>query len=268
MGIDSDGTVFNSMKIKHTDSFIPAALEVWNFDENTSKRFRKIEERINLYSPSRGINRFPGLLMAFEELGGIDGLEDFKRYINSDYPLSNTGLTEYMRENPSAFLDKVMTWSKLSDHLFLKGTKGLKPFEGVTRALGIIHLSADTMVVSAASSKGLTEDWERNGLLPDIDFMAGQEFGSKKEQLLYAQKRGYIPKNMLMIGDAPGDYEAAKEAGCCFYPIIPERESECWELLQNKYFGKFLCGEYCGKCEELLYDEFIESLSEGKQNAK
>lgn len=264
VGIDSDGTVFDSMKIKHTNSFIPAAVEVWNLDKKTSKQFKEIEERINLYSMNRGINRFPGLLMSFEELGEIDGLEDFKRYINSDYPLSNAGLAEYMQKNPSVFLDKVMAWSELSDRFFSDGTKNLKPFRAVSKALCTMHAVADIMVVSAASSKGLAEDWGRNGLLTEVDFTAGQEFGSKKEQLLFAKSAGYEPKNMLMIGDAPGDYEAAKAIGCCFYPIVPDRESKCWELLQSKYIEEFLCGKYYRDSEAELYCEFVKSLNGGK----
>lgn len=80
VGIDSDGTVFDSMKIKHTDSFIPAVIEVWDFDVKTAKRFAEIGERINLCSMNRGINRFPRLLMTFEELGETEGLG--YRYIN------------------------------------------------------------------------------------------------------------------------------------------------------------------------------------------
>lgn len=149
VGIDSDGAVFDSMKIKHTDSFIPAAVEVWGFDEQTAKRFTQIEEKINLYSMNRGINRFPGLLMTFEELGGTEGLENFRKYINSDYPFSNVGLEEYMQKNPFEMLDKAMEWSKLCDKLFLEGTKDLKPFAGVSKALNIMHTAADIMVVSA-----------------------------------------------------------------------------------------------------------------------
>ena len=32
VGIDSDGTAFDSMKIKHTFSFIPAAIEVFGLE--------------------------------------------------------------------------------------------------------------------------------------------------------------------------------------------------------------------------------------------
>ena len=67
IGVDSDGTAFDSMTIKHTDSFIPAMFEVWGLD-GVRERVTEIEQYVNLYSKDRGINRFPGLLMTFEKM--------------------------------------------------------------------------------------------------------------------------------------------------------------------------------------------------------
>ena len=44
IGIDSDGTAFDSMTIKHTDSFIPAMFSVWGM-EGVRERAAEIEER-------------------------------------------------------------------------------------------------------------------------------------------------------------------------------------------------------------------------------
>ena len=65
IGVDSDGTAFDSMTIKHTDSFIPAMISVWNLD-SVRERVTEIEQYINLYSKDRGVNRVPGLLKTFE----------------------------------------------------------------------------------------------------------------------------------------------------------------------------------------------------------
>ena len=67
IGVDSDGTAFDSMTIKHTDSFIPMIFKIWGMDEHR-ELIVELEELINLYSKLRGINRFPGLLFLFEEL--------------------------------------------------------------------------------------------------------------------------------------------------------------------------------------------------------
>lgn len=267
VGIDSDGTAFDSMKIKHTFSFIPAAIEVFGL-EACGEAFREIEERINLYSLTRGINRFPGLLMTFEELiaagycreDQLSGREALKEYIESGYPLSNAGLIDWLAEQPSAFGQKVLRWSKLGDTYFEKLTRDIKPYDGVTRAIEHMGSKADIMVVSAASSQGLWKDWGRAGLAEKVNFIAGQEFGKKAEQLLYAGGKGFAGEQMLMVGDAPGDYEAAKKAGTCFYPIIPGRETECWEKLEKKYFDMFVNGQYNKDVEAGLYDEFIGTL--------
>ena len=33
IGIDSDGTAFDSMTIKHTDSFIPMIFKIWGIED-------------------------------------------------------------------------------------------------------------------------------------------------------------------------------------------------------------------------------------------
>ena len=66
IGVDSDGTAFDSMNIKHLDAFIPAALEIWPMGEACARRFTEIEKTVNLFSSLRGINRFPGLREAID----------------------------------------------------------------------------------------------------------------------------------------------------------------------------------------------------------
>jgi hypothetical protein len=58
--IASDGTAFDSMTIKHRKAFIPAMIRIWGLEGYAEKVF-EICEYINLYSPTRGIDRFSGL---------------------------------------------------------------------------------------------------------------------------------------------------------------------------------------------------------------
>lgn len=264
VGIDSDGTVFDSMTIKHTHSFIPASIEVFGL-ENSAAEFRGIAERVNLYSLNRGINRFPGQLIALKELEEknlckFEGIEDFEEYLDSDYPLSNAGLEEWLKEHPSEFNEKVLKWSKLGDEYFEKLTDNIPPFDGVKETVAQMRKLADIMVVSAASYKGLLKDWSNAGLTESVDFIAGQEFGNKANQLLYAKEKGFDGNKMLMLGDALGDYAAAKKAGAKFYPIVPGKERDCWNALKTTYFDMFINGEYTKDVEENLYNEFTEFL--------
>ncbi len=268
MGIDSDGTAFDSMKIKHTDSFIPAAVKIFGL-EDYADAFKEAAERINLYSMTRGINRFPGLLLTFKEIEKfglkIDGLDEFSEFIERGSTLSDEGVVEWLEKRPSMIMKKVLQWSRLGDSLFEKATESLLPFVSCKETIKYMNGRANMMVVSAASSKGLQKDWSYAGLSDKVDFIAGQEFGEKKQQLLYAKRKGFAPEHMLMVGDAPGDYDAAVGAGVMFYPIIPGKENESWDKLRNIYFDMFTSGKYDRDVETKLYKEFEEFLKGEKK---
>ena len=61
VGIDSDGCVFDSMELKHKECFIPAFINHYDL-QGVSKYARETSEFVNLYSQSRGCNRFLGLV--------------------------------------------------------------------------------------------------------------------------------------------------------------------------------------------------------------
>ena len=58
VGIDSDGCAFDTMELKHKECFIPNTINYWGL-QGVSKYAREAAEFVNLYSKSRGINRFP-----------------------------------------------------------------------------------------------------------------------------------------------------------------------------------------------------------------
>ena len=267
IGIDSDGTVFDSMKIKHTDSFIPAAIEIFDLQE-CKDAYKEAAERINLYSLKRGINRFPGLYLALLEMKErrlwSDNVEELGKYVDSGYALSNAGLEKWLAEHPSVFMQKVLAWSKLGDVYFDKLTENIQPFEGVSGTVAHMGRYADIMVVSAASGKGLQKDWGNAGLTEKVSFIAGQEFGNKAKQLAFAGENGYESQKMLMIGDAPGDYDAAKAVGAWFYPIMPGRESQSWQALHDTYLDMFFTDQYDETVESKLYEAFENTLKAGQ----
>ena len=65
VGIDSDGCAFDTMELKHKECFIPNIINYWGL-QGVSKYAREAAEFVNLYSKSRGINRFPALVEALE----------------------------------------------------------------------------------------------------------------------------------------------------------------------------------------------------------
>ena len=63
-----------------------------------------------------------------------------------------------------------------------------------------------------------------------------------------------------MIGDAPGDLNAARGAGALFYPINPGHEEASWERFYLEGCDRFLKGHYAGSYEEQLIAEFDRYL--------
>jgi phosphoglycolate phosphatase-like HAD superfamily hydrolase len=275
IGVDSDGTVFDSMNIKHLRSFIPAALSVWSSILSSGEKaenLKRIMERINLYSRHRGINRFTGLLLAFQKLEAETGggeafvnIAPLRVFVENSNTLSNAALQVWLKENPHPFLDAVYQWSLEADRLFEEHTRNLLPFLNVKPALRFMAQQADVMVVSSASGKSLDKDWSYSGLNRYTALIAGQETGSKKRQLTLASSGKYSPQKVLMIGDAPGDLEAARAAGASFYPVIPGREEESWIRLQEEGLPKFFGGTFRGEYENQLADDFLQILEVPEQ---
>ena len=67
VGIDSDGCAFDTMELKHKECFIPNTINYYEL-QGVSKYAREAAEFVNLYSKSRGINRFPALIETLEWL--------------------------------------------------------------------------------------------------------------------------------------------------------------------------------------------------------
>ena len=67
VGIDSDGCAFDTMELKHKECFIHHTIQYYNL-QAISKYAREAAEFVNLYSKSRGINRFPALVESLQWL--------------------------------------------------------------------------------------------------------------------------------------------------------------------------------------------------------
>jgi len=269
IGIDSDGTVFNSMEIKHKRVFQPIAIETWSL-QSVRHEFCAISESINLYSNHRGVNRFQGLAMAFEQLAKratkgdecVEGHDALQEFVRSDGSLSYAGLAEYNSVKENVFLKQVLEWSQRSDERYaeIMDSEGNLPYSHVQEALERLSDQADIVVVSSSSRETLEKDWGNAGLLPLITRVEGQEQGSKSIQLNSALKDNRSPSNALMIGDALGDLEAARSHGILFYPITPGEEVLSWVRFKAEAIDRFLEGSYAGDYEQKLVADFENVL--------
>ena len=258
IGIDSDGTAFDSMTLKHRNAFIPAMIKVWKLDAHAELVCR-ICERINLYSRTRGIDRFSGLIPTFREFAenGIEipDLSPLEEFLKTG-KRSNAALEAYLQEHKSDFLAAILTWSRSADARFQQEVEKLPPFRNVLPTLITAHEKADIAVISSASEESLRKDWRKENLLDHVTILCGQEAGSKKEQLRRAIAGEYAPECTLMIGDAQGDLEAAESVGAWFYPVIPGQEEDSWQRLREQWLPVFFRGGFRKPVQEELLKPF------------
>mgnify|MGYP006282930093 FL=1 len=272
VGIDSDGCVFDTMEIKHKECFTPNFIKHWGL-QAVSKYAREAWEFVNLYSKTRGANRWPALVLSMELLAErpevrargqqFPDLGRLKNFIDGDLPKSNEGLARYIEQYPGdPVLERALAWSEEVNDSIAQMVEGVPPFPYVRESLEKLRVSADLIVVSQTPCAALMREWEEHDLAKYVKVIAGQEMGKKGQHLQMGSAGCYGAGRMLMIGDAPGDWKAAEEAGALFYPINPGGEEASWERFLKEASEKFLEGRYAGDYEAQLIGEFESHLPE------
>lgn len=256
--IDSDGCAFDTMEIKHKECFCPAYINYFGL-QPVSKYARDAWDFANLYSCHRGIHRILSLLKALEVLAEREevkernftppALKELRKYVAEGNPLTNGALEAYLAEHPaSEEIRTTLEWSINVNTRVAEMVRGIPPFPYVRENLEKLHQYADIVIVSATQQKALEREWGENGLLPLITAVKGQESGSKKE-IIASLKEQYEEGHILMIGDAPGDLNAAHANGALFYPICPDQEAQSWADF-GPSMEAFFQGRYGGEAEE------------------
>jgi phosphoglycolate phosphatase-like HAD superfamily hydrolase len=269
VGIDSDGCAFDSMEIKHKECFCPNIIKYWNL-QPVSKYGREAVEFINLYSKWRGTNRWPALILTLDLLRTrpevlarnckIAEAPRLREFIASGKPLSNDGLKAYKAEHPNPELDRALEWSLAVNAAIADIVHDLPPFPYVRESLELMRTKADTIVVSQTPGEALVREWKEHNIDKYVRAIAGQEMGTKKQHLKMAADGKYAANHLLMIGDAPGDLDAARANHALFFPINPGDEEASWERLYKEGIRKFLAGEFAGAYEAGLIAEFEKLL--------
>jgi phosphoglycolate phosphatase-like HAD superfamily hydrolase len=272
VGIDSDGCAFDAMELKQKECFTPSTIRVWGL-QPISKYARETAEWVNLYSKWRGANRWPALVKVFELLAerpevkarGVKVPEGkaLKEFIASGYSPSEAGLKAYIAAgHGDEELWRGLEWTRAIDNLVAATVRDVPPFPFVRESLQKLHGKADLMVISTTVSAALQREWTEHGLAQYMAVMAGQDMGTKKQHLEFAAKGKYPDDRILMIGDAPGDCDAAHAVNALYYPINPGAEELSWQRFHDEASGKFLEGGYAGAYEAALIAEFERLLSD------
>lgn len=246
--VDSDGCAMDTMDIKHFRCFGPCMVEEWGL-EQWSEPILNRWNAINLYSGTRGINRFKGLAMALTEIDKvycpIEGVAELAAWAEHAPELSNQAIAEAAKTAKGPALTKALSWSrKVNAAIDALPESDKKPFPGVAEALAAAHSAADVAIVSSANREAVEEEWTRCGLLPSVDVLCCQDSGSKAACIAQLNAKGYDPAHILMVGDAPGDQAAAGKNGVMFYPILARHEADSWAEFTAKALPTLLSGSY------------------------
>lgn len=262
--IDSDGCAMDTMDIKHKKCFGPCIVDTWQLDEFKEAILKRWDD-INLYTMTRGINRFKGLLMMLEEINEqmrtIEGLNEYKDWVESTTELSNKSLEKMLESKDGICLRKALLWSNdVNEKITQLDDSEKLPFEGVLEGLKAVHEVADVAIVSSANYQAIIDEWEHYNLLEHTDIVLSQDVGTKAYCISELLKCGYKKDHVIMVGDAPGDYDAAKKNEVLYYPIIVRHEKNSWDKLKNESLGRFVDNNYKGDYEETLIKEFLDNL--------
>lgn len=264
--VDSDGCAMDTMNIKHFRCFGPCMVAEWGLEPWREAILERWNE-INLYTMTRGINRFKGLAKALKEIQEtyceIEELETLEQWVEETPELSNEALRNKIAEADSVCLRKALSWScSVNQSVEELDEAEKQPFPGVKEALKEAYQIADVAVVSSANPEAVMKEWETHGLLDYTDVVLAQDSGSKSYCISRLLKRGYAPEKVLMCGDAPGDLEAAKQNGVCFYPILADREAESWKEFRETGLKHLLEQTYSGPYQREKTEQFLMRLKE------
>ena len=114
-------------------------------------------------------------------------------------------------------------------------------------------------MVSSANRDAVEEEWGKFGLLEHTDIVLAQDIGSKAHCIAKMLEFGYDPNKVLMVGDAPGDSDAAEKNGVHYYPILVNHEKQSWDEAIAVAFGKLQSGDYAPYGEQKK-QAFLQNL--------
>ena len=274
VGIDSDGCVFNSMEVKHNDCFSVNLVKHFGL-ASISRQVHQVWDFVNLYSTTRGTNRFKAILLTCDFLRemplvknmgvAVPELPYLREWSETETKLGNPALQTVI-DNATGErrdeLSQVMEWSLGVNESVAEIVYNLPPFPGVRETLQQLQGKADVIVVSATPDEALKREWAEHEIDAYVAVIAGQEMGTKTEHLTITTKDRYAENRVLMLGDSPGDLKAGRDVGALFFPVNPGSEDASWQLFLDEAMEKFFNGKYAGAYESALIDKFQELLPE------
>lgn len=251
--IDSDGCAFDNMEIKWKECFIPTLIQSFGL-QPISSFVRRLAEDINLYSKTRGINRFLGTVLLFDQLQGCDEVKEYdfplpdhtplKKWCEQTDELSNNSLQRAIEQTDDPFLKLTLAWSNATNRAIKELAHTPRPFPLVKESLARAAQVADIAVVSSANREAVLKEWTEFDLIDYTAILCSQDMGSKAECIKRLASFGYTKDNIIMLGDSLLDLKAAQDNQISFYPIIAGRENESWQTFHDSVLDAFLANQW------------------------
>ena len=262
--VDSDGCAMDTMNIKHKNCFGPKFVDVYGLSAYR-EQVQNLWEDINLYTKTRGINRFQALALTLRTIREQNicplshEFHNLEKWTEETTALSNSALEAEFAKTGNPQLRLALEWSYAVNDAITALPDGNYSYNDVKEALEQMSCSADIVVVSSANSEALEREWKTCGLTEHLSALFGQEPGTKTYLISKLMEiGGYDKSRVLMVGDAPGDLSAAEKNQVFYYPILAGKEEQSWKRLigeaVEKFFSGTFAGEYQDSCIRALHD--------------
>lgn len=256
--VDSDGCAIDSMTSKHQKAFGPAFVKYWNLQAYCQQALHAWDA-VNLYSATRGINRFWGVVHTLRILQAqnipLPPYTALAEWCTTSPELSEPALQRAiactLEKQKQTQLQTALEWSQATN-LAIQNMPPAQAFSGVQQALAVAATVADIAIVSSANPAAVMEEWQHNTLARYVNCVCTQQDGSKSYCLQQLLLQGYSHTQVIMVGDAPGDLAAATDNQTWFYPITPDNETTCWGNLIESIFVPVVNNSFTPALQEKL----------------
>lgn len=261
--VDHDGTVFDSMEPKQR-CFSRCLIRAFGFGGRDAELAAEVFRYVNLDSVHRGQNRFKSLVLTFDYLrergANVPDTPLLREWVKTESRLGNPALEALLEREPSDELRTILRWSWDSNDAIEAEVRDVQPFPHARETLTRASSESDIVVVSHTQEAAIRREWAGHDLLPLALYLAGQECGTKLQHIRFVSAGKYPPERILMVGDSPGDREAAEAAGVHFFPILPRHEADSWRELGGEGLDRFYGRTFAGAYQEKLLERFQAAL--------
>ena len=232
------------MELKHKECFIPNMINYWDL-QGVSKYAREAAEFVNLYSKSRGINRFPALVETLEWTATrgrrsrpgacrSTSRQSLLDWIAAGDEAGQSGAWKRPwqrdgRPGPEAYAGMVEGGEPRDrGDGPRRAAVPLRPrVPGEARRARPTCWSSPPRRTRPCSGNGTSTTW------PSTSWPSAARKSARRRNACEPRQK-YPPGHTLMIGDAPGDHKAAAANHALFFPINPGAEEAQLEAVLRR----------------------------------